>query len=115
MVKVFWLIKRAPEISVEEFERWWLEKHGPDVIQWQGAKLRKYTLRFPVPYGTVEGASKSESGWDGIAEQWFDDVDEYNSAGLLVPSDEMEEVRRYFGEVRGFAFNEFELIADESS
>jgi len=64
------MIKRRPDLTREEFCKYWKEKHGPLVAKIVPG-LRKYIQNYPMePFG-----SKYE--FDGIAEMWFDDLQEF--------------------------------------
>jgi uncharacterized protein (TIGR02118 family) len=68
MIKVIALIFKKPDLTDEEFNRYWKEKHGPlagKVIP----GLRKYTQNhfLKLPGLKYEG--------DGFVELWFDDLE----------------------------------------
>jgi len=80
MIKVMWLLKRAPHLSLEEFQDWWLNRHAPDIIADQTPYLKRYVidLRLAAVDGLV-GNPEHEPDWDGIAEQWFETEADYNA------------------------------------
>jgi hypothetical protein len=45
MVKIVWLLKRAPHLSQEAFERWWLDQHVP--VARAAPRLRRYVVNLP--------------------------------------------------------------------
>jgi uncharacterized protein (TIGR02118 family) len=79
MVKLIICAKRKPGITHEEFGRYWRENHGPlvksvpEFIQ----HVRKYVQCHVVSGAAPLGAT---SDYDGVAELWFDNVDELNEA-----------------------------------
>ena len=101
MVKFVYCVRRRPELTSEQFRKYWLEQHGPLVRQCaQVLKARKYvqshTLDTPLngyaqqPRGTVEP-------YDGITELWWDNLEavvaahsspEGQKANLLLAQDE---------------------------
>jgi uncharacterized protein (TIGR02118 family) len=66
MIKVFAMLRRRPDVSREEFHRWWIEEHVPYAKALPG--LRKYRVCLVTGSTTHDG----HEPWDGIAELWFD-------------------------------------------
>ncbi len=67
-IKVCELLRRRPGMSVEEFQAYWREVHGPIVSELPG--LRRYTQSHPLLGGYRTGRPLP---YDGVAELWFDD------------------------------------------
>jgi len=65
------LMVRKPGMSVEEFQKYWREHHGPLGAKTPG--LRRYVQNHPLPelYG-----SHNEPLCDGVAEAWFDSLED---------------------------------------
>jgi uncharacterized protein (TIGR02118 family) len=78
MVKIVWLLQRAPHLSQQEFERWWLERHVP--IARAAPRLRRYVVNLPSRPDQLAGRPMTDCPWDGVAEQWFDNEDDLNGA-----------------------------------
>lgn len=74
MVKLIYCISRKPELSVEEFQRYWRETHGPIAGRIPG--LRRYVQSHVVP----ELYARQIPSFDGAAELWFDDLDALRAA-----------------------------------
>ena len=75
MVKLIALLKRKPGISMEEFERRWVEEHTKLSTQIPG--IRGYRINIALsqqPEGTDEPL------YDGTAELWFDSVEAMEEA-----------------------------------
>jgi hypothetical protein len=70
MIKLTVLVKRRPDLEVEEFHRIWRE-HGA-MIRDEPA-FRKYIRRYEQHHAVAE--SKSE--WDGMVFQWFDSLGDF--------------------------------------
>ena len=101
MIKLSFCLRRLPHLSREEFQRYWLEKHGPLVRQHAKALgIRRYvqvhSLEGPASEGLRASRGAPEED-DGIAELWFDteDVnsvvrttDEARAAGRALLEDE---------------------------
>jgi uncharacterized protein (TIGR02118 family) len=73
MVKVMLLLYRRPDMSAEEFRRYWHERHRPLLERLPG--LRRLVLNVVLP--GVEGAP---AGCDGIAEDGFDSAEAMQAA-----------------------------------
>ncbi len=74
MVKLIYCISKKPDLSVEEFQRYWRETHGPIAGRIPG--LRRYVQCHAVPELYGRGAPP----YDGAAELWFDDLDAMRTA-----------------------------------
>lgn len=80
MIKVMWFLKRAPHLTLEEFGHWWLNVHAADIADDQAPYLRKYVVDLRVADDSaLAGKPAQESAWDGIAEQYFDTIEDYNA------------------------------------
>jgi hypothetical protein len=80
MIKVMWLLKRAPHLSLSEFGDWWLNQHAPDIIADQSPFLKRYIIDLRVEDDSaLAGKPTVEPEWDGIAEQWFETEAGYNA------------------------------------
>jgi len=75
MVKLIYCISKKPELSVEDFQRYWRETHGPIAGRIPG--VRRYVQCHVVPelYGREQ-----QPAYDGAAELWFDDLDAMRAA-----------------------------------
>lgn len=78
MIKIIWLLKRAPHLSAEEFEQWWIERHVP--LARAAPKLRRYVVNLRTWPDDLAGKPATECEWDGVAEQWFDCEADLNAA-----------------------------------
>jgi hypothetical protein len=80
MIKVMWFLKRAEHLSLEEFRRWWLDYHAADIAADQAPYLKAYKIDIRIDDDSLfTGKPASESPWDGIAEQWFETIDDYEA------------------------------------
>lgn len=70
MVKLIYCISKKPGMSVEEFQRYWRDIHGPIAAKIPG--LRRYVQSHVVPTLYERG---QQPAYDGAAELWFDDLD----------------------------------------
>ena len=75
MVKLIYCISKKPEMSVEEFQRYWREVHAP--IAGAIPRLRRYVQCHVVP-ATYDGSRSP--GFDGAAELWWDSIEDLRAA-----------------------------------
>jgi uncharacterized protein (TIGR02118 family) len=80
VVKLVYCCRRRPELGREEFQRYWLERHGPLVRSLRAALpgMRRYVQSHTLegPAGDLLRASRgSAEPFDGITEVWFEDLD----------------------------------------
>lgn len=85
MVKLVFALKRKPELSREDFQRYWLERHGPLVRKHAPAlRIRRYTQTHTrtLPQGEVLSSARSSSPdfYDGVAELWWDSMEDFERA-----------------------------------
>ena len=83
MIKCTVLIKRKPDMTLAEFNRYWTKKHGPLAM---GVKdfichIRKYVQSHRLPDKESGGMeSHAVSQYDGIVELWADSPAELRKA-----------------------------------
>ncbi len=76
MIKLIMCLKRRSDISREEFQTYWRDKHGPFFMENADVMgTRKYvqshTLTSPLNDGMRESRGMQEE-YDGVAEVWFE-------------------------------------------
>jgi uncharacterized protein (TIGR02118 family) len=76
MTKLVFCLRRLPHLSREEFQRYWIERHGPLVRSHAAAlRIRRYvqvhTLDHPLNAALAASRGGPEA-YDGIAELWWD-------------------------------------------
>ncbi|MEM7466782.1 MAG: EthD family reductase [Pseudomonadota bacterium] len=84
MIKVVSAFKRNKNLSVAEFQTYWLESHAPIVEQLPGV------LRYVQNHTRVSGYKKGEPAVDGVAELWFENT---NALRKLIGSAELDAVK----------------------
>ena len=75
MIKVCELVKRRPDLTVEQFQDYWRTTHGPIAARIPG--LRRYEQNH-VRLGAYRDGRRPE--WDGLAITWFDSTDAMRAA-----------------------------------
>jgi uncharacterized protein (TIGR02118 family) len=76
VVTLVFCLRRLPELSLSEFEQYWLEHHGPLVRSLADTlRIRRY-IQFQGDTGAASNALASTrtapTPFDGIAQLWFD-------------------------------------------
>ena len=72
MFNVVFLVKRRPDLSPDEFARYWVHEHTPLTASVPG--VRAYTVY------TAAGAQEGDLAFDGVAVLSFDDRTAYEAA-----------------------------------
>jgi len=93
MIKLVYCLRRRPELSRDEFQRYWRQTHGPLVRERAGALgIKRYVQVHTLdsPLNEALRASRGSAGepFDGVAELWWD------SAESLAAATATEEGRR---------------------
>jgi len=86
VIKMIFALKKLPHLSLEEFQQYWKEKHGP-LAQKNLPKLRvkKYVQNHTLdtPFNEVLRATRNAmEQYDGVVEIWWDSIEELESASL---------------------------------
>lgn len=84
MIKLTFCLHRLEELSREEFQEYWLKKHGPLVRRRQKAlRLRRYiqlhTVDDPVN-DQIRASRGAPEEYDGVAELWWDSLEDLSEA-----------------------------------
>ena len=92
MIKVITLLKRKQGLPLDEFYRYWQEKHAPVALR-DNPQMVKYVQNHGVilPSG--------EQAYDGVAETWWPDMDTFQAAVDVLQSDagkaHLEDLERF--------------------
>ncbi len=86
MVKLVFCCRRRPELSLEQFQKRWLEVHGPLVrrLREQLPQMRRYVQSHTIPGEASEMMRASRGArppYDGITEVWFDSLEALGASG----------------------------------
>ena len=106
-VKTMFLLTRRPEMTREQSDAYWLERHAPLVRETLGDALARYATNLALPAGFGDWAPDEAAPYDGIAELWFDgDVEKTfalvaSLADVLIPDE-----RAFLGTFRMFVSDE---------
>jgi uncharacterized protein (TIGR02118 family) len=85
VIKLTFCLVRAPHLSREAFQRYWLESHGPLVRALAPVlRIKRYvqshTLTTPID-GGLRRARGAPEGYDGVAELWWDSLEDLTAGG----------------------------------
>ena len=83
MIKLSFCLRRLPGTSLEQFQDYWRNQHGPLVREHADAlRIRRYCQVHRMDNAESAGLSASRGGpepFDGIAELWVDSLDAIQS------------------------------------
>jgi uncharacterized protein (TIGR02118 family) len=86
VIKLVFCLRRLPHLSREEFQRYWLESHGPLVRELAPTLgVKRYVQVHTVTSAFSEAMSRHRGApddFDGVAELWWDSVDDFARAGI---------------------------------
>ena len=82
MVKLVGCLRRKPGMGAEKFHRYWKDVHGPLVqsVPEFFRYVRKYVQGHSVPNRVPGFPSPAFTPFDGVAELWFDSVEDIGKA-----------------------------------
>jgi uncharacterized protein (TIGR02118 family) len=98
MIKLVFCVRRKQGMSLEEFQRYWRESHGPLVAgNAEALRIRRY-VQVHRRDTSIDGPARHQRGiesepYDGAAELWWDSLQDLAAAG------ETEEGRRAAAEL----------------
>lgn len=85
MIKMTFCLRRLPHLTREQFQDYWLNRHGPLVQQHaQVLNIRRYVQHHTAAHPINDGMRKSRGApepYDGVAELWFDSVESMMAPG----------------------------------
>jgi uncharacterized protein (TIGR02118 family) len=100
MVKLSFVLRRAPHLSREEFQRYWREQHAPLVEKHREALgIRRYVQVHTLETPTNQALRASRGAppeYDGVAELWFDSAEmPATEAAARAGAELLEDERRF--------------------
>ena len=86
MIKLTFCLRRLPHMSREEFQDYWLNRHGPLVrSQMQAMRVRRYVQTHSLGEPALSAALVASRGapepYDGIAELYWDSREDLQAVG----------------------------------
>ena len=99
MIKITYCLRRLPNLSREEFQRYWFETHAPLVASVKDVlRIRRYVQLHSRPDEVSEALRQARGGpegYDGVAQLWWDSFEDMATgdpksaeAGRLLLEDE---------------------------
>lgn len=100
MIKLTFCLRRRPELSREQFQKYWFEKHAPLVSKHREIlRIRRYVQFHSLAPNINDGIRATRNApemYDGVAELWWDSLEdifanptpEREAAGLELLEDE---------------------------
>jgi uncharacterized protein (TIGR02118 family) len=89
MIKLIFCLRRLPNLTLAEFQDYWLNTHGPLVRSHaETLRFRRYvqshTMDNPVAQQALAASRGAPEGFDGIAELWWASPEDM-AAGIATP------------------------------
>lgn len=109
MIKLVFNLRRRSDLTREEFQRYWLEQHGPLVRSYaEVLGIRRYVQVHTLAdhlHAALRASRQAPEAYDGVAELWYDSLD---ALGAAVATDEgraaalalLEDERRFIDHAR---------------
>jgi len=85
MIRLTYALRRRPDLTRDEFQRYWRETHAP-LVETVAATLRirryvqAHTLATPLDGALRDSRGATVEPFDGVAELWWDSVDDLAAA-----------------------------------
>jgi uncharacterized protein (TIGR02118 family) len=86
MIRLVYLLRRRPELSLAAFHRTWLDDHGPLVASFRSSlRIARYVQTHRLDEPELEAAMAAARGgmeppYDGVAELWWESEDDLRAA-----------------------------------
>ena len=86
MLKLTYCVRRRPDLTREEFDRYWIEQHAPLVRDHSAALgIKRYiqTIAWPDPEAQQRlraSRGAAEADFDGSAEVWYESMEAHLAA-----------------------------------
>ena len=71
---MFFFLNRRPDVSAEEFHRYWRERHGP--LFCENAAALRYVVRYEQIHAIPENDEVGGGAFDGVTVMWFNSVED---------------------------------------
>ena len=109
MVKLTFALRRLPHMTRDDFQRYWLEQHGPLVRSHaETLGIRRYIQTHTMPdemQVALRASRRAPEPYDGVAELWYDSLE---AIAIAVSTDEgraaaialLEDERRFIDHER---------------
>ena len=101
MIRLTFLLRRLPDQSLEKFQRYWREEHGPLVASVaQRLNILRYVqvhrIEAPINEQLTSARGGMETPYDGVAELWWENEEKFAEvADLDQAATLLEDERRF--------------------
>ena len=101
MIRLEFLMRRKPELTREEFQRYWREQHGPLVAGLAGPLgVQRYSQLHTLEDGSSDPLRAARGGmqepFDGVAELWFNSLDDLTGPDAVEAGSQLLEDEKHF-------------------
>jgi uncharacterized protein (TIGR02118 family) len=84
MIKLVYCLRRLPELSLEDFQKYWRDRHAPLVAKHAVTlRIRRYvqvhTNDHPLN-AAMRSARPGPDPYDGVAELWWDSIEDFTAS-----------------------------------
>lgn len=109
MIKSISLLVRRPELSHEEFVRHWVDIHAP--LAHAVPRVRRYVQSHILAERTRPDIAALDVDIDGIAELWYDNLDDLRFA-MATPEAKIlhDDGATFIGRIKTFTIDEKVII-----
>jgi len=86
MVKLVFCVRRRSDLTAEDFQRRWLDVHGPLVARLREKlpAIRRYVQSHTIhgaPSEALRASRGAQPAYDGITEVWFESLEALGAGG----------------------------------
>ena len=75
MIRLTALLRRHPDLSLEEFQTHWRDVHAAKILS--VPRIRDWLVRYEQHPRVPEGAWTGTEGFDGMTLQWYETLDDF--------------------------------------
>ena len=90
MIRLTFMLRRKPDLTIEEFQRYWREEHGPLVASVaHKLNILRYVQTHSIEDslgGQLAGEARGamEYGYEGVADLWWESETAREGMGMMI-------------------------------
>lgn len=105
MIKYVYCIRKRADLTDEEFQTYWREKHGSfirSIAKTLGAKkyIQSHTMNTPINDELVRSRGLDTPPYDGVTEIWWESMEDFLASSNS--SEGLEAAQRYIADEANF-------------